>query len=58
MVDLSVDKQEPDLAASAYISKFNTQFPNPLVSLAASDWIQRESIVKLKKLYALTLASV
>ena len=48
-----VSQWEPDLALSAYISKVNAQYPNPLASSAASDWMQCESIEKLKKLYAL-----
>ena len=46
-------QQESDLAPSAFISKFNAQFRNPLASWTASDCMQREIIVKLKKLYAL-----
>jgi hypothetical protein len=46
-------QQEPNLAPTVYISKFNAQFPNPLASSTAYDWMQSESIVKLKKLYAL-----
>ena len=38
-----------------HIYNFIAQFPNPLASLTASDWMQRESIVKLKKLYALNV---
>ena len=48
----------PDLAASTYISKFNVQFSNLLASSTASDWMQRESTAKLKKLYALNLLSL
>ena len=48
-------QREPDLALSVHISKFLAQYPNPLASITASDWMRRESIDKLKKLYALNV---
>ena len=48
-------QREPDLALSAYMSKFNAQHPNPLASWNASDWIQRERIDKLNKLCAVNI---
>ena len=48
-------QREPDLALSAYISKFNAQYPILCASLTTLDWIQRDSIDKLKKLYALNV---
>ena len=46
------NQQEPDLARQAFISSFKAQYPNPLALSTASDWMQREWIVKPKKLYA------
>ena len=37
------------------MSKFNAEFSNRLDSSAASDWMQRESIDKKKRLYALNV---
>ena len=34
---------------------FNAQYPNPLTSSTAIDWMQPESIDKVKKLYALNV---
>ena len=47
--------QEPDLALSAYISMFSAPYPNQLSLPTASDWMQRKSIDKLQKLYALNV---
>ena len=48
MVFYQLTQQEPDIALSAYISKLNAQYPNPLAWLTASDWMQRESIDKVR----------
>ena len=48
-------RRESDLSLSAYICKSNAQYPNPLSSSTASDWMQRGSIDQFKKLYALNV---
>ena len=52
MVVSSDDSTEPDLVLSDCISKVNAQYPNPLASSTASDWMERERTDKLNKLYA------
>ena len=49
-------QHEPDLALSANISKFNTQYPHPLTSSTALDWMQIKSIDEIK-LFALNVGN-
>ena len=48
LTDISAKKE-------ALISKFNAQFPNPLTSLTASAWMQHQSILKTKQMFALNV---